>query len=815
MVEKPGYHLAGLSALSALSVLSARASIPKLQQGCYLPNSETFVTESLSHWKVSPSRTLDSLPTCITWMLVFWMSSIGCKPRVEPAASTLGLHELVGHQIGNVTTDFVSSRRSIGLDQIEFGLYSRQVEGIEGRVLEIEPGVGRLALFSADGDLVALDIEAGLPPSTSDEAVRLLVRLNGERIKRVKLTAGLESYRIEIPDHLVRPGRNTLELHPRPSRRQQENDSAPPVLVRRLRLRSSTGRSLWPERPERIDWFETDDASHKNIIVMPNAAFVDMVVNLPDRARLTGGVVCELAEQSPMEAYVTLLDAQQESHPLFSTTCHRSSSRPVEIEAQLARWSGQTVRLRVGLTGRGNGIARWNDVMVATPEQGESFGLAPTIDREPPPRSGLLGRPDVVVILLDAARADAFSPFGAKQPTPGLERLAAAGTRFTHAISPSPWTGQSVPSILTSLFPDTLGIGAWGSNLPESVPTIAELMAQAGYRTVLWSQHPFYRNRKGLQRGFEVSVRAPRGGYDFLPDTALLIDDERPTFSWLHFIPPHTPYRPPEPFFGSLTGWYSGGTSVEASFLSRFPHRLDPAVLSGDDKRYIWQRYLENAVFADDLVRRVIENLDLVGRYDDALVVVLSDHGEAFLEHGRYLHTDHVYREFLRVPFVIKWPATVGPFQSKIDEIVPLIDLVPTLVDGLQLETDGTGFQGRSLLPILAADRLRSGPYFASTRGDADRSKAPRPEIMFEHDGWRTIYSTLRDQGHLFRPQQDPDEQSDLAAAHPNRLLLMRQSLLRQSSLNRSLLDVDRLDPPGVELDSDTIEQLQALGYLD
>jgi arylsulfatase A-like enzyme len=730
----------------------------------------------------------------------------------------LALTEFVAHQESNISTDFVSAIESIGLDRVEFGLHKPEYENPDHDSLEVRHGLGRLGVFSADGDLVGLDLEAGLPPWESNQKLRMIVRLNGKWLRRITLTPGFDAYRIDIPSDIAVRGRNRLEFQTRPNRRQLESDLIPTALVRRVRFRAQTGRDLWPDRPDRIRFGASQEPGPTSTIEMPTAGYLDMVVEVPSEGFLLGSITSQPApneDDKSIEIYVHLADSQPTETVLFSQERRAGRSRVRPFRCDLTAWVGQTVRLRFGVTGPANAVVSWRDVRVvgSTPDHG--VDLDPIIRAAPPPATGRLGQPNVVVILLDAARADAFSPFGSERSTPALERLSKDGTKFTNAISPSPWTGQSVPSILTGLFADTLGIGAWSSPLPDSVPTLAELMSRAGYRTVLWSQHPIYRNRQGLRRGFDESVRSPRSSYNSVPAPDLLFDDERPTFAWLHFIPPHTPYRPPAPFLGSYSSWYVGGTSVEATFLSQFPHKIDPKTLSGDDRRFIRDRYLENAAFADHLVGRVIDTMDNQGRYESSMIVVLSDHGEGFLEHGSFLHTRHVYREFLNVPFVIKWPAGIGLFRSTVDDIVPLVDLLPTLVDGLTLESHDATFQGRTLLPVVLDHQAREGPFYAVTRGDHDRSKPPRPEAMFDRDGWRLIYDALTDRGRLFRYSQDPEEQRDLAHEYPMKALQMRQSVLRQMADNKTLLGHPQVDSSESELDPEVIEQLEALGYLD
>jgi arylsulfatase A-like enzyme len=251
---------------------------------------------------------------------------------------------------------------------------------------------------------------------------------------------------------------------------------------------------------------------------------------------------------------------------------------------------------------------------------------------------------------------------------------------------------------------------------------------------------------------------------------------------------------------------------------------VDPAHLRGvdpsrperpseSDVRYAFDRYLENVAFADSLVGEVLEILDRHGRFDDALVVLTSDHGEAFMEHGLFLHSQNVYRELLHVPLVVKWPRSVTGFRSVVDEPVSLLDLAPTLVDGLSLSGADDGFQGRSLLP-LTFDGRRGDRAMYAVRGANSPSHASIPKLMLESGGWRVHVAPLDDRIELYRVAQDPLEKEDLASELPLQALLVRQSLLMQSFWNRELLRSAGADPAGGELDPEATAQLEALGYL-
>jgi arylsulfatase A-like enzyme len=420
----------------------------------------------------------------------------------------------------------------------------------------------------------------------------------------------------------------------------------------------------------------------------------------------------------------------------------------------------------------------------------------------------------VIVIMLDAARADAFSPFGGPHETPAVARLAADGTVFRQARAGSSWTLQSVVGALTGLHADALGVSAWRDRLPDEVPSLPELLEAAGYDTVLFSQHPFYRYDDSYRRGFH-RVRVLKGDdTTTLPPARELLASAGPTFALVHLLPPHIPYTPPEPFRGRYTSAYAGEMTVEPERLRPFtPDSPEPP--SEADVRYVHDRYLENVAYADSLVGRVLGILDRTGRYDDALIVLLSDHGEAFLEHGRFVHSLDLYREVLHVPLVVKWPQSLASFRSEVDEPVTLLDLAPTLVDALALRGAEDGFQGRSLLPLAFGETVPPRALYAVTRGEGSPNRAATPRLMLESRGRSVHFAPLVDRTELYDVERDPGERNDLAPHQQLEALLLRQSLLVQSAWNRELLRVEEEEPPSEELDDESVEQLEALGYLN
>lgn len=717
--------------------------------------------------------------------------------------------DILDFQTHNLTTDLVSVPDGLGLAAIDHGWQRQEDAQSQDSWIAVTGRVGRFVIFSADGDLEELELELSLGNTKKKHRLPVHVILNDIRLDRLHPVSEWSSYSVSVPRETVRRGMNVLVLAPRYGDRHDADAGGPQLRLSRLRLRSRGGRPAWPGRPETI---RVGDG-----IEMPVASFIDLVVRIPKNGRLMGRYGFDSTEAGAEAAfsYIELLDESQTRTTLFHKRFYRRTRWSRDLDVDLSAWSGRVVRIRVGTTGERNGVVHWDDLRISGLDRAALRPPLPPIERAVPDSSGRLGRPDVVVILLDAARADAFSPWGGPHSTPAMERLAAAGTLFAQAISPTPWTGQSIPSILTGLFPDSLGVGAWGSRLPAEVPTLAELMAKAGYRTVLWSQHPFYQNHSSFRRGFEEFHRSPKGSYQTLPTADHLYAEDRPTFAFVHLIPPHAPYEPPAPYRGAYSSWYTGDMSVDAKHLNSYPRRNDAESLTEEDLRYARDRYLENAAFADDLVGRILASLEGSGRYDNALIAVISDHGEGFLEHGRFLHTNSVHREFLHVPFVIKWPASIEAPPAVVAEPVSLVDLVPTLADGLALGAAGTGFQGSSLLPEALDDRPGGLPIYAITRGGHDPDKAPRTRLMLDAEGWRILLGPEDDHLRLYRSATDAAETQNLASDEPLMALLMRQAVLSQWHRNRNLLGSVEPAEQADDLDPELLEQLEALGYLN
>ncbi|MEE2673028.1 MAG: sulfatase [Myxococcota bacterium] len=301
---------------------------------------------------------------------------------------------------------------------------------------------------------------------------------------------------------------------------------------------------------------------------------------------------------------------------------------------------------------------------------------------------------NIVLFVLDAARADHFGVYGYERATtPSIDAFAADAARFTHAIAEGSFTFASMSSLFSGLSPDRTGL-LKARRLGDDLHLLPEVAREAGYRTRGYSENPYITPAFGFDRGFD-DFDAVLAYQDFKRDTRnfehtdasagieAMLDfmsepSERPFFAYLHLLRPHNPYAPSADFagrFGSHDGQRQGNTQ---RLLALDKRKRPPAPKQVDNLRAL---YDENLAEGDAMFGALFEGLASRGLLEDTLVIVLSDHGEAFLEHGRLLHGSTTFDEMIRIPLLIRIPGVSG---SVVDHPVQLAGVGATLQQVLQ-----------------------------------------------------------------------------------------------------------------------------------
>lgn len=330
--------------------------------------------------------------------------------------------------------------------------------------------------------------------------------------------------------------------------------------------------------------------------------------------------------------------------------------------------------------------------------------------RLPPARAK---RPSVVLISIDTVRPDHLGCYGyARATSPNLDRFAAGAALFLNARSQAPWTLPSHMSLLTSALPSHNGVEDIMCKLPDDVAYLPELLRGAGYRTAAFVNNAQMKPHWGFARGFEVwrefDVDTPEGMARPITDQAaqwLSSAGPEPFFLFLHYYDAHDPYDPPSPFRERFGVTLTGAQARELAWEYRTPDRPfpDPALLDR-----LRAAYDAEIAYLDEQLGRLFAAIPR-----DAWVVVFSDHGEAFKEHGWTLHGAELYEEEIRTVLMIREPSRAG--GRRVDDPVMLLDVAPTLLAAAGIARPAS-FEGIELQPALAGQPLPPRLHFAETK---------------------------------------------------------------------------------------------------
>jgi arylsulfatase A-like enzyme len=448
---------------------------------------------------------------------------------------------------------------------------------------------------------------------------------------------------------------------------------------------------------------------------------------------------------------------------------------------------------------------------------------------------------NVVLVSLDTLRADHVSAYGYERPTsPNLDRLAAEGILFEQAFSHAPHTAQSHMSLFTSLYPGEHGVHNFQDGPPvrldDEIPTLAELLQSSGYRTRGVVSGGNISGSLGFDRGFDrydELNRHPRLFPAALEALRELAATEGPFFLFVHTYQAHDPYVPPPEFAGLFSDpSYDGsliGTQDELARLSdgeyEGQHRAFWDSFDRErpgDLRQLVAQYDAVIRATDGGLGALLAELEALGLEAETAVVVLSDHGEEFAEHGGFVH-HQLYQEVLHVPLVLRFPGLAS--GVRVQRRVRLIDVLPTITDYLGIEApDHT--QGESMLPLISdpvSDGASERPLFAQLPS-AEMSAlyvgnwkalARPPHVgrrSFEIGRWAFHIERTTNRSKLFDLKTDAGEVGDQSEQNPAR---MGEMLTRIEALERSFDEArGELKNSPVLLEEDTRAQLEALGYL-
>jgi arylsulfatase A-like enzyme len=377
--------------------------------------------------------------------------------------------------------------------------------------------------------------------------------------------------------------------------------------------------------------------------------------------------------------------------------------------------------------------------------------------------------PLAIIYLVDTLRADHTGIYAYDRPTtPALDAFAADGVVFDQAIAHSSWTKPSVASILTSLLPGQHRAVQLRDALDEANVTLAQRLDEHGFATgAAIANSVIYGAESAFDRGFDAFVglhtdddrRSKLVDADVVVDTALAwrrLRQGLPTFIYAHTMDPHVPYTPPPPF----------DRMFEPHPTEDHPGR-DPRTDYKEplDRERMVAQYDGEIAYGDREFGRFVTALKDAGVYEDALIVFIADHGEEFLDHGRWLHGRSVFDELVRVPLVVKFPGNRHAGR-RVSAQVQGVDVVPTILEalGLPLPDDLEGQPLQRSLGRETSDRTAlseiSHRGFVAFGVRTERDKFVR---RFSPDDDSLYFDLVR----------DPTEQTSVLDDHRDRARLL------------------------------------------
>jgi len=359
---------------------------------------------------------------------------------------------------------------------------------------------------------------------------------------------------------------------------------------------------------------------------------------------------------------------------------------------------------------------------------------------------------NVVLFVADSLRADHLSCYGyERETTPFLDGFADANVRYDTAYTPATWTRAAATSLLTGTYPSVHGVTTMQDRCDVTIPRAPELFSAEGYTTSCVSAIGNVSSELGFQRGFDTFVDLYRddeidtdrptstadaelleqeSGEIIFPEgehvvdrfQELLLDGSiyEPFFSLLWTIDTHDPFRPPAGYETYLDAGYEGPIDGKRESLRK--------ASTTEDFRRLRNLYDSEVRYVDDVFRSLIETLQSHEVFEDTLIVFVADHGEALGDHGANVGHGHVpYEELLRVPLVVRYPDGPPPWTGD-EEFVSLIDLLPTVIDYVDVEGPdvvGQPYAGRSVLEggrdVVFSETEHSdvqNAYYSIRRGD-------------------------------------------------------------------------------------------------
>lgn len=444
----------------------------------------------------------------------------------------------------------------------------------------------------------------------------------------------------------------------------------------------------------------------------------------------------------------------------------------------------------------------------------------------------------VILLTIDTLRADFLSCYASDtRPTPNIDSLAKDGVLFSNAISTCSWTLPAFSSIATGLTPSVHMTTQATSSLPDTFKTLAEYLREDGYYTAALGRNSFLMPERDLSQGFidynfypkrkhitmtsigatvlkaifphsfKISVSTKE-----LSDIAikwLEANHQKESFFWLHYFDPHHPYTPPQEFLPDREPLPSIGTS-----FFDFGKVRAGLYLNQEERDWVRTLYESEVSYVDHSVGRVLATLKRLKIYDESLIILTSDHGDEFWEHGSIEHGHTLYNELIHVPLIVKLPHSLkasNGIVKQIETTVSTQSILPTVMELCQIEynKDDVSISPLTSLWEENSQAFNQQPIISTGLKYGE----DRISIIFDDFKYIRFLSSKKEE--LYDLTNDPMEQNSLVAERPDKLDDARSLLKQHTDTAANLRDRFNIGVAReLDLPKDVLERLRSLGYI-
>ncbi len=433
-------------------------------------------------------------------------------------------------------------------------------------------------------------------------------------------------------------------------------------------------------------------------------------------------------------------------------------------------------------------------------------------------------KPNVIVVTIESLRADHVGCYGYGLPTtPNLDRFAGEAVRFEEAYTPTSWTLPSHASLLTGLPSSALQVTEPHHKLDDSYATLAEMLADEGYSTAAIVSGPFLRTPYNLNQGFDLYDDTPsaitqQNAHGDITNPAmerkvieyLRAPREEPFFLFAYFWDIHYDFIPPPPF-----DTMSVTPGMEPFDASRF--EMNPEIhpgMSGGRLDYVLSQYDGEIRCTDEMFGRIFDVLREEGLWETTAILITSDHGEEFFDHGEKGHKHNLHRESLHVPFLWKLP---GPAVPGVDPCpVSLLDVVPTVLDLCGAPAPGE-LTGRSLMKKAADARELFHElyitYYGYIIGKGYAGTKTFDAFALREGDFKYMRLPRKGGERLYDLAADPLETADLSDSPAAELPAWREKVKAWTDRTKEIAAAHG-DAGDASLSDEERERLEALGYI-